>query len=39
MQYSSWRPHTPHELTVLQRKIEVIDRQMDALVYELHGLT
>ena len=30
---------TPHVKTVLQRQIEATDRQIDALVYELHGLT
>jgi len=28
-----------HEKTVLQRQIEATDRQIDALVYELYGLT
>lgn len=30
---------TPHEKTALQRRIEAIDGQIDALVYELYGLT
>jgi hypothetical protein len=30
---------TPHVKTVLQRQIEVTDKQIDALVYELYGLT
>jgi hypothetical protein len=30
---------TPHEQTALQRQIEAIDGQIDALVYELYGLT
>jgi hypothetical protein len=30
---------TPHEQTSLQRQIEATDRQIDALVYELYGLT
>jgi hypothetical protein len=30
---------TPHEKTALQRQIEATDRQIDALVYELYGLT
>lgn len=30
---------TPHEKTLLQRQIEATDRQIDALVYELYGLT
>jgi hypothetical protein len=29
----------PHVVTVLQRQIEATDRQIDALVYELYGLT
>ena len=29
----------PHEKAALQRRIELTDRQIDALVYELHGLT
>ena len=29
----------PHEQTALQRQIEAADRQIDALVYELYGLT
>jgi predicted nucleic acid-binding Zn-ribbon protein len=28
-----------HEKTALQRQIEATDRQIDALVYELYGLT
>jgi len=31
--------HTPHEQTALQRQIAATDRQVDALVYELYGLT
>ena len=30
---------TPHDETALQRQIEVTDRQIDGLVYELYGLT
>jgi adenine-specific DNA-methyltransferase len=30
---------TPHEQTALPRQIEATDRQIDALVYELYGLT
>lgn len=30
---------TPHDQTALQRQIEAKDRQIDALVYELYGLT
>ncbi len=30
---------TPHEQTALQRQIEATDGQIDALVYELYGLT
>jgi hypothetical protein len=30
---------TPHEQTALQRQIDATDRQIDALVYELYGLT
>ena len=30
---------TPHEQTALQRQIEATDEQIDALVYELYGLT
>jgi hypothetical protein len=30
---------TPHEKTALQRQIDATDRQIDALVYELYGLT
>ena len=30
---------TPHEQTALERQIEATDRQIDALVYELYGLT
>ena len=29
----------PHEKALLQRRIEATDRQIDALVYELYGLT
>ncbi|MFH1635998.1 MAG: hypothetical protein ABIG63_18555 [Chloroflexota bacterium] len=29
----------PHEQMALQRQIEATDRQIDALVYELYGLT
>jgi len=29
----------PHEKAALQRQIELTDRQIDALVYELYGLT
>jgi len=29
----------PHEKAALQRRIEMTDRQIDALVYELYGLT
>jgi hypothetical protein len=29
----------PHVKTALQRQIEATDRQIDALVYELYGLT
>ncbi|MBK6433413.1 hypothetical protein [Candidatus Amarolinea dominans] len=29
----------PHAKAVLQRRIEATDRQIDALVYELYGLT
>jgi hypothetical protein len=29
----------PHVKTVLQRQIEATDKQIDALVYELYGLT
>jgi hypothetical protein len=29
----------PHAKTMLQRQIEATDRQIDALVYELYGLT
>ena len=29
----------PHVKTVLRRQIEATDRQIDALVYELYGLT
>jgi hypothetical protein len=28
-----------HEKTALERQIEATDRQIDALVYELYGLT
>jgi len=30
---------TPHEKTALRRRIEATDGQIDALVYELYGLT
>jgi len=30
---------TPHEQESLQRQIAVTDKQIDALVYELYGLT
>jgi hypothetical protein len=30
---------TGHEKTLLQRQIEATDKQIDALVYELYGLT
>jgi hypothetical protein len=30
---------TSHEQTAFQRQIEATDRQIDALVYELYGLT
>jgi hypothetical protein len=30
---------TPHEKTALPRRIEATDGQIDALVYELYGLT
>jgi hypothetical protein len=30
---------TPEEKTLLQRQIESTDKQIDALVYELYGLT
>jgi len=30
---------TPTEKTFLQRQIEATDQQIDALVYELYGLT
>ena len=30
---------TPHEQTALQRRIEVADCQINALVYELYALT
>lgn len=29
----------PHEVAALQRCIEMTDRQIDALVYKLYGLT
>lgn len=29
----------PHDQTVLQSRIDVTDRQIDRLVYELYGLT
>ncbi len=31
--------HTPSEVQALQRRIKTTDRQIDALVYELYGLT
>ena len=30
---------TPQDQTALERQIEATDRQIDALVYELYGLT
>ena len=30
---------TPHVKTALQRQIDATDKQIDALVYELYGLT
>jgi hypothetical protein len=30
---------TPHVKTALQRQIEATDKQIDALVHELYGLT
>jgi len=30
---------TPHVKTALQRQIDATDRQIDALVYELYGLS
>jgi hypothetical protein len=30
---------TPHQQTAVVRQIEVVDRQIDCLVYELYGLT
>ncbi len=30
---------TDHEKTLIDRQIEATDRQIDALVYELYGLT
>ncbi|HLO17804.1 MAG TPA: TaqI-like C-terminal specificity domain-containing protein [Anaerolineales bacterium] len=32
-------PHTPQEQKMVKREIESTDRQIDALVYELYGLT
>ena len=32
-------PHTPGERSVRQRQIETVDRQIDALVYQLYNLT
>jgi hypothetical protein len=29
----------PHEAAALQRRIDITDKQIDALVYELYGLT
>jgi hypothetical protein len=34
-----YNARTPHEQTGLQRQIEATDRQTDAPVYELYGLT
>ena len=31
--------NTPTQRTVIQRQIELTDRQIDQLVYELYGLT
>jgi hypothetical protein len=31
--------NTPNEKTILQRQIDITDRQIDTLVYELYGLT
>ena len=36
---SRYLRRAPHVKTVLQRQIEATDRQIDALVYELYGLT
>ena len=33
------RAKTPHEQESLQRQIAATDRQIEALVYELYGLT
>ena len=33
------RAKTPHEQESLQRQIAATDKQIDALVYELYGLT
>ena len=33
------RQRTPHEQETVQREIEATDRAIDALVYELYGLT
>jgi hypothetical protein len=33
------RSNTPTEKTILQRQIDTTDHQIDALVYELYGLT
>jgi hypothetical protein len=33
------RPQDPHEKAALQRRIEMTDRQIDALVYEVYELT
>jgi hypothetical protein len=30
---------SPNEITFLQRQIDTTDQQIDALVYELYGLT
>ncbi|MGV8176070.1 MAG: hypothetical protein ACP5OU_10255 [Methanothrix sp.] len=32
-------PGRTHERTLIARRIEATDRQIDALVYELYGLT
>jgi hypothetical protein len=31
--------NTPHETTLLQGQVDVTDRQIDWLVYDLYGLT
>ena len=33
------QPSTPQEKEMLKREIAATDRQIDALVYELYGLT